>query len=236
MAKEIQGVFYCMTGFCLPVNNGNDILLYPEGRHLRGAAGYIALNYNLPIAEYFPDFNWDGVIFRDMLPFSKCKKLYKMGYDGVLESCSECGDSYGKNMIYHSKNQKLFYTGIREGRRYRCSIIVQDETYLPDIKIILEHMRNVGIYIGKRINSGNGKFILQGYSISETMPITASVGMLLSDAVMANGKKRFVIGKTVQDKYEKIDITVIPRGSTVTNINGFYVGKFGGLGFGEIRV
>lgn len=234
--KEVKGVLQCVTGFSLPI--GNDLYaLYPAGRHLRGAMGYIAMKLGLGMASRFPDIDWDGVIFRDLLPLSGCGKPYKILNDGRFDSCSECGDRYNGKLLKSVRTQKLKYKQVREGRKYRLSIVVQDETLMPEVEAMLRYVSQFGIYFGKMISQGHGKFELRDYAIVETAPVRAEKVMLLSDAVLPEGTKSLSFGVKVESKgeFNPVRVYVVPAGITLTGIfSGVYTGKYGGLGFGEI--
>jgi len=236
MPKEIIGILQAKTGFSIPAAE-NGIELYPLGRHLRGACGYIALDSDLTIADKFTDLNWDGVIFRDLIPVSRCDFQYEMDDRGVLIQCPECGDMYDLKMLKTVRTMTTQYKEIREGRKYRLSIIVQDEDYLNDIQKIVNIMKKTGIRLGQMKNSGHGLFVLRGWEIDDIDVYSGKNWRLLSDAVMPEGQKEIIIGKKIEksDSFDKIRLRIIPRGTVINKqFSGFALGTYTGLGFGEI--
>lgn len=234
MAKEIFGTIQTVTGFSIPLERG-EYALYPHGRHLRGAVGYMALELGLEIAERFPDLKWDGVIFRDLLPLSRCDKPYKINPDGTFDNCSECNDFYDSRMLKSVRTQNVEYKEIKEGRKYRLSIVVQDETYLKDMNVIMQFISEHGVSFGKRTTAGNGKFILRDMHVQDIMPAINGKGMLVSGAVIPSGTVPVMLSQTLRSTGEfKIErLKVAPKGRVLEDVSGFYVGDYGGLGFGE---
>lgn len=236
MAKEIKGVMQNKTGFCIKNQSGFDI--YPSGRQLRGALGYIALNLEFNIADKFTDLNWDGVIFRDMLPICKCGKIYNMDINGNFLLCSTCKTTYDSSVLKEARTVDFEQKEIPEGNMYRLSLVVLNEQYLREIEALLDYVYINGLGLGNKISKGYGKFVNREYFVQNASPVKGNSFKLLSDAITEKGTKTISFSKTVlsNNSYEIITEKAIGKGAKVNQSghNGFYFGRYGGLGFGEI--
>ncbi|HOJ64591.1 MAG TPA: hypothetical protein PLE45_09235 [Spirochaetota bacterium] len=235
--KEIKGILESITGFSIPLDNG-EYALYPAGRHLRGAIGYIAFNLDLPISSKFLDFDFDDIIFRDLLPISKCGKIFYPEKNSNSLKCPSCNEIYGSSVLRNIMARGLSYKEVIEGKKYRLSIIVKDEKYLNEMEAIIRYILSYGIYLGNKVSKGYGKFKIKEYSIVDILPVKDSEVLLLSDAIIDNGEKDIVFSKKEisSSKFEIIRKRGKAKGDIIrdNNHNGFYIGKYGGLGFGEI--
>ncbi len=235
MALELSADANLQTGFSLYSDVYQTYLLYPRGRHLRGALGWIAFRLGLDISKQFPEIGWDGVIFRDMLPLCNCKTIFKIDRQGKFIPCPVCGAKYDETVLRTVQTRKLTYKEVSEGKLYRLSIILQDDKWLKDILLILDYANKYGLYLGSRHTSGHGKFIIQDLKTKEIKPFSYSKAMLVSEAISEQGSMKMVIGRRLseKDKAELIQLKALPIGTVITNVNGFYYGEYGGLGFGE---
>src|SRR3989338_3092334 len=230
MAKVIRGVLQAKTGIIIDE-------LYPQGRQLRGACGYIALKLRLKRAERVADWKWDGVIFRDLIPISGCGRQYTIDREGRFVNCSECGDNYHDRIVKTVATKNRMYKEIKEGRKYRLEIIIVEEEYQSDIIAIINTIEKGGGRIGKMTNNGHGLFGLREWNTGEITPMVGDKWRLMSDAVMPEGEKYITAGKTVGDRHEKISLKVVSKGREINKrITGFGAGEYIGLGFGEIEI
>lgn len=226
---EFAGIMLLKTGMVLSPGEW-----YPRGRHLRGACGYIALFNDMEIKKIFIDQNNEDIMFFDLLPYCKCNNLF-------FKQCSKCGMTLN-NYLSDARTTKKLYKEFKEGLKYRLRIIAKND--LADVvSSILKEIKNNGIYIGKYKSEGKGKLVLTDYKYFTAKPIIAEKGRLVSDAVMPNGTKDIIFTKSIIDEkynihFKEIVCKTVPAGSVVElkdqSFNGFAVGQYKGLGFGEV--
>ncbi len=231
--KSILGQSLCITGFSLTKEN-----YYPAGRHLRGAFGLIAYELNLEISQYFLDFSWDGIIFRDMLPLCKCG-LPLLMWDKISQMCPHCHTIYQeKDILKFVRTIKTKDGYIDDGWHYRFNLIYEQK-YEKDVKTVLDVMQNDGFSIGKRRSEGWGSFCLEDYVETNISPnIHPSKALLISHAITPNGEKEIRISKYIisTNKFNYFGLKYIPKGNIINDAKGFYYGEYGSLGFGEYQI
>lgn len=227
---EFSGVFTAKTGLVL--NSGE---LYPKGKHLRGACGYISLYNNLSIKHIFTDENNEDIMFFDLLPYCNCNNLF-------FKQCSKCGMDIA-NYLVSVKTVNRTYKELRENIKFRLKIIAKDEV-ADNVISLLKEIKDKGIYVGKYRSEGKGKLTLIDYKFNKANPISSEKGRLVSDAITPNGTKDVIFSKTIIDEkqniqFKEIRCKAIPVGSLVElknnkTFNGFAIGQYKGLGFGEV--
>jgi len=231
MAKEIIGTARCLTGYSFNF----DKLYFPRGRHLRGAFGFACHLERNPLIEEFQDLKNDSLIFRDMFPLcSSCGNVLYPKYDEKRITCSRC-NAVNSIEVVHVKTTRYTTEQVVEGKKYRVNFIVKDESLLDNVFKILDFMLGSPFSIGKKISSGWGRFILQNYSVKDVETRFFSRAITVSEMITPKGNIEIRTGNSanIENKFEFITLKAFERYKVVENVNGFYCGEYGNLGFGE---
>jgi len=249
----IEGKAKAVTPFILQGTDAEGLLLYPRGYHLRGGAGYAALDLGLKIREIFPDWENQEVLFMDMIPLCKCKVPMLNGL-----TCDKCGFDLRKE-IRSVRTRKLMRKEVIEGGYYRIKIVVLNEKRLDDVIKIVEHFKRNGLRIGRGKSSGYGLFSIQNFEVKRASPLFLEEGQkikLISNTVLDGKfselcrrlkKESVVISRILlseerpEKRFTVFRLETLSRGEVLEfrrdfGFNGFSIGKFTSLGFGEIMV
>jgi len=254
----ITGKVRAITPFSIPVSD-REVLLYPRGYHLRGAVGYAAIELNLSkeFQGIFPDWNREDVLFFDLIPYCRCNEKRLMLFNTF---CGECKLDLN-SLVKKSRTRRLSRLEVAEGLFYRLKIVVLNDNYLDEVIKVMNYFRKTGLRIGRGRSSGYGLFEVNDFTVEKVRPFQISSDgsseakkvRLVSDAVvdeeilselkLRSGLKTKVVtlSRTVvsENKFETRKFEVIPRGEVIElnpriKFNGFAVGKFTSLGFGEV--
>lgn len=191
------------------INDGKTCTFTPNGRNIRGALGYIALNMGANVAEIFPDIKNKEVIFFDTTG-------HNTNYD--------ISNGY--------KNQHL--EGLI-GNIFNCEIITTNK-WLEDLKQIINFSKNNYLKIGKKTTQGYGLFQVFNVKIANKKAIK-NEAVLITPGICSDGVVEVSFSKKNIEKntFEIIKEKALKEGTIVSNHNGYFFGEYPSLGYGQLR-